>query len=311
MRHRGRTLFRALLAVFAALIAIGVTPAFAAEPPATSKIVTPNDDGTYTLSLSVTGKSQASSSSSKADVIADVIVVLDTSDSMNNRADNSYQTRLTVAKSAVNSLAEELLSNNTTDNPDAVQLSLVTFSNYATTRITGTMSLSGFQSQVNRLTATGGTNWEDALKTANAIQSRDGADVYIIFVSDGDPTFRKTRGTRAWWQDRDEFESHSSDGHTYYGTGNSDAYGLNYDYARDQAVAIAREGKSFFAIGAFGNVSNMQKLAAASGQAGNYYNAADSTALNAAFDNIINTITNNLTYSNVKVTDGITAGGVG
>lgn len=55
MRHRGRTLFRALLAVFAALIAIGVTPAFAAEPPATSKIVTPNDDGTYTLSLSVTG----------------------------------------------------------------------------------------------------------------------------------------------------------------------------------------------------------------------------------------------------------------
>ena len=303
MRHRGRTLFRALLAVFAALIAIGVTPAFAAEPPATSKIVTPNDDGTYTLSLSVTGKSQASSSSSKADVI----VVLDTSGSMSERAGDSWQSRLSVAKSAVNSLAEELLSNNTTDNPDAVQLSLVTFSNYATTRITGTMSLSGFQRQVNSLTATGGTNWEDALKTANAIKTRKGADVYVIFVSDGDPTYRNTRGTRAWGQDRDEFESHSSDGHTYYGTGNSDAYGLNYDRARDQAVAIAGEGKSFFAIGAFGNVSNMQKLAAASGQAGNYYSAADSAALNAAFDNIINTITHNLTYSNVKVTDGMTS----
>ena len=303
MRHRGRTLFRALLAIFAALIAIGVTPAFAAEPPATSKIVTPNDDGTYTLSLSVTGKSQASSSSSKADVI----VVLDTSGSMSERAGDSWQSRLSVAKSAVNSLAEELLSNNTTDNPDAVQLSLVTFSNYATTRITGTMSLSGFQKQVNSLTATGGTNWEDALKTANAIKTRKGADVYVIFVSDGDPTYRNTRGTRAWGQDRDEFESHSSDGHTYYGTGNSDAYGLNYDRARDQAVAIAGEGKSFFAIGAFGNVSNMQKLAAASGQAGNYYSAADSAALNAAFDNIINTITHNLTYSNVKVTDGMTS----
>ena len=155
MRHRGRTLFRALLAVFAALIAIGVTPAFAAEPPATSKIVTPNGDGTYTLSLSVTGKSQASQEQSKADVI----VVLDTSGSMSERADDSWQSRLSVAKSAVNSLAEELLSNNTTDNPDAVQLSLVTFSNYATTRITGTTSLSGFQGQVNRLTATGGTNW--------------------------------------------------------------------------------------------------------------------------------------------------------
>lgn len=55
MRHRGKTLLRALLAVFAALIAFGVTPALAAEPPATSKIVTSNDDGTYTLSLSVTG----------------------------------------------------------------------------------------------------------------------------------------------------------------------------------------------------------------------------------------------------------------
>ncbi|MCR9037274.1 Spy0128 family protein [Tractidigestivibacter montrealensis] len=301
MRHRGKTLLRALLAVFAALIAFGVTPALAAEPPATSKIVTSNDDGTYTLSLSVTGKSQASSSSSKADVI----VVLDTSGSMSYSATGG--TRLSVAKSAVNSLAEELLSNNTTENPDAVQLSLVTFANYATTRVTNTSSLSTFQNQVNRLTATGGTNWEDALATASAIQTRDGADVYIIFVSDGDPTFRKTRGTYTWGQDRDEFERHYSNGHTYYGTGNSDAYDLNYDYARDQAVAIAGEGKSFFAIGAFGTVSNMQDLAAATGQTGNYYNAADSTALNAAFDNIINTITNNLTYSNVKVTDGITA----
>lgn len=303
MRHRGRTLLRALLAVFAALIAFGVTPALAAEPPATSKIVTSNDDGTYTLSLSVTGKSQASSSSSKADVI----VVLDTSGSMSEWADDSWQSRLSVAKSAVNSLAKELLSNNTTENPDSVRLSLVTFANYATTPITSTSSLSAFQNQVNRLKASGGTNWEDALKTANAIQTRDGADVYIIFVSDGDPTFRNTQGTKSWWQDRDEFKAHSSDGHTYYGTGNSDAYGLNYDYAEVQAVAIAVEGKSFFAIGAFGTVSNMQDLAAATGQTGNYYNAADSTALNAAFDNIINTITNNLTYSNVKVTDGITA----
>lgn len=37
MRHRGRTLLQGLLAVFAALIAIGVTPAFAAEPPAPAR----------------------------------------------------------------------------------------------------------------------------------------------------------------------------------------------------------------------------------------------------------------------------------
>ena len=121
MRHRGRTLLQGLLAVFAALIAIGVTPAFAAEPPATSKIVTPNGDGTYTLSLSVTGKSQASQEQSKADVI----VVLDTSTSMSEGTGNG--TRIQVARQAVNSLAQELLANNTNENPDAVTLSLVTF----------------------------------------------------------------------------------------------------------------------------------------------------------------------------------------
>lgn len=301
MRHRGRTLLRALLAVFAALIAFGVTPALAAEPPATSKIVTSNDDGTYTLSLSVTGKSQASSSSSKADVI----VVLDTSTSMGDSTGTS--TRIEVARQAVNSLAQQLLENNTTENPDAVTLSLVTFDNYATTKITRTTAYRTFSNAVpSSVRYDRGTNWEDALKTANAIQTRDGADVYIIFVSDGDPTFRNTRGTRTLGQKRDEFERHFSDGHRYYGTGNSDAYGLNYSYARNQVVSIATS-KSFFAIGAFGTISNMRKLAAATGQTGNYYNAADSDALNTAFDNIINTITNNLTYSNVKVTDGITA----
>lgn len=51
----------------------------------------------------------------------------------------------------------------------------------------------------------------------------------------------------------------------------------------------------------------MQSIAQVAGQSNNYYSASDSAALNAAFANIINTITHNLAYSSVKVTDGLTS----
>ena len=49
-------------------------------PPAAEKTLVPNGDGTYKLSLSVTGKSETSSESSKADVV----VIMDVSGSMSN-----------------------------------------------------------------------------------------------------------------------------------------------------------------------------------------------------------------------------------
>ena len=272
---------------------------------AASKIVTPNGDGTYTLSLSVTGKSQASQEQSKADVI----VVLDTSTSMSEGTGNG--TRIQVARQAVNSLAQELLANNTDENPDAVTLSLVTFDNYATTKITGTTAYTTFSNAVpSSVQYNRGTNWEDALKVANAIQTRDGADVYVIFVSDGNPTFRDTHGG-SYGQTSGEFTKHTSgtglNQKTYYGSGNSDNNGLNLQYAKNQASAIAGEGHTLFSVGVFGNVSNMQSIAQVAGQSNNYYSASDSAALNAAFANIINTITHNLAYSSVKVTDGLTS----
>jgi len=60
----------------------------AANGPANSKKLYDNGDGTYTLSLNVTG-SQSSSSSSEVDK-ANVILVLDTSSSMNTETGNTY-----------------------------------------------------------------------------------------------------------------------------------------------------------------------------------------------------------------------------
>ena len=294
-----------LVAVFAALCFTAL-PSYAADTqmePAHSKTLKDNGDGTSTLSLSVTGDSTLSTTSSKADVI----VVLDRSGSMSWGTGSGYRSRLQVAKSAINSLADTLLANNTASDPDKIRLSLVTFANYATTDITNTASLSSFQNTVRSIRADGGTNWEDALAAANSIQTRDGAKKYVIFVSDGDPTFRNTQGNRQFWQSRADYEGHTSGGHTYYGTGDSDDYSNNYNYALQVAQTIAGGGSELYSVAAFGDVSDMQSFSeSATGRTDRYYSADDQDALNNAFSAIVQSITNSFGYKSVKITDGVT-----
>ncbi len=294
-----------LVAVFAALYFTAL-PSYAADTqmePAHSKTLKDNGDGTSTLSLSVTGDSTLSTTSSKADVI----VVLDRSGSMSWGTGSGYRSRLQVAKSAINSLADTLLANNTASDPDKIRLSLVTFANYATTDITNTASLSSFQNTVRSIRADGGTNWEDALAAANSIQTRDGAKKYVIFVSDGDPTFRNTQGNRQFWQSRADYEGHTSGGHTYYGTGDSDDYSNNYNYALQVAQTIAGGGSELYSVAAFGDVSDMQSFSeSATGRTDRYYSADDQDALNNAFSAIVQSITNSFGYKSVKITDGVT-----
>ena len=151
--------------------------------PGTGKTLTSNKDGTYQLALSVTGKSQAQDKKSTADVL----VVFDTSGSMNS-------TRMSTAKSAMRTLANALLSNNTTENPDTVRLKLLTFATVTRSKrddgrtyyndfswVTGSGSgasfnngYSTFNSQLGQLenSGTGGTNWEDALDDAGDVEMR-------------------------------------------------------------------------------------------------------------------------------------------
>lgn len=310
---------KALVAAVAIIAAVGLfalpVTAYAEDAPVTDlttapahkKTATDNGDGTYKITLSVTGNSVQSTTTSHADVI----VVMDTSYSMNYSQRGDYidyyrPSRLSVAKDAVNSLAEKLLANNTDDNPDAVRISLVTFGGYATTSKSFTTDLQGFQTTVTGLKtgssreATGGTNWEDGLTVANQMATRDANQTYIIFVSDGNPTYRNTRGgNQNYWEDA----RHEIDNHVIYGSGNSDDNGKNYKYASQVAQSINGAGKKLFSVGVFGNVSKMQDLASDAGQVGNYYSASDQDTLNSAFENIVNTITTNISYTNVVIED--------
>lgn len=355
-KHRFLSVFLSIVLVLSTVFTVVV---FAAPgdsngettPPATVKTLVSNGDGTYTLSLSVTGKAETTSESNKADVI----VVLDRSGSMDESVEGYvanqtgryglvnrryvnlyylhngdyrslendtytgtvyYQTwsilsgytyreytgtryeymdtdRLAVAKSAISALADQLGSYNE-ENPDAVRFALVTFASTARTETFSqnsnwTTNVTTFKNKVNSDTirATGGTNWEDALQKANGLSVREGAEVYVIFVSDGNPTFYVDGGS---------------------GQETSRNVSMCYDKAKDDAKAVVNAGKNFYGIGVFGSVDRMKNLVTDAGApSGNYYSATDSASLQVAFADIISQITNALGYKDVKIEDGLTS----
>ena len=304
--------------------------------PDTRKTLTDKGNGTYDLTLSVTGKSVASSGKTKANVI----IVFDSSGSMDYKAylytpitgdsedqqygyvDGDYVeiwkglsgnyyygffnaytgprytrtsqgTRLKVAKQAVNSLAETLLANNTKENDDAIEIALIDFATTVKSTTGKYKKYSSFTDQVNRIKADGGTNWEAALEAANKYNFGDKDPVYVIFVSDGNPTFRNSKNGH-----NDGYDSE----YGVYGLGDSDPDGYNLDAAKKEADSIVKNNKHLYMVGAFGNATNMKNL----NSSGKYYDATNHAKLNNAFRDIIKDIRKDLKYIAVSITDGIT-----
>ena len=294
--------------------------------PGTGKTIKSNNDGTYQLALSVTGKSQAQDKKSTADVL----VVFDTSGSMTS-------SRMSTAVSAMNQLADTLFANNTESNPDTVRMKLLTFSTVTRFRtnnsnpqyypdfswVSGTDGSSTFANQLRQLDdeGNGGTNWEDALQDALSVEMREDAAKYVIFVSDGNPTYRNTRGgenTYWGWQDWNDENSQRRSVFGVWGTGsdsNATTVSHCYEMAKDDAKAIVDAGINFYTIGVYGNVNRMNYLTAYaySGNdsgtypAGHYQTASDPESLKEAFAAIINDINKNFSYTDVEIDDGITA----
>jgi hypothetical protein len=223
--------------------------------PQTDKKLTPHNataenpegDGTYDLTLSVTGKTRSLSESGKADIT----IIYDNSYSMVEHKDGNGNTRLDIARDAINCMAETLLKSNDEDHPDAVRLSLVTFGNIAEKKTFGTdaadstKSLEEFQTAVNSVTEDSiedkfdeldknvngvATNWEDALEKAYSVETRDNAKHYVIFVSDGNPTVRNSAGYYYnGFGDVDDSPYHPTYAYHYTGTLSLPIYGTGSD----------------------------------------------------------------------------------
>lgn len=297
--------------------------------PSNNKRIEKTNDGDgdeYTLHLTASGDSSSSTVTTSAP--ADIVLVLDKSDSMNK------EHRDRNAQNAANELAGKLLTdaNATLPLERQVQMAVVTFSDGAQIASQFTISSDDIRAAVSTR-PDGGTNWEDALKTANNLSSgRSGVPKHIVFLSDGDPTFRNTsysgcfkwRGLDQGWESHPEYgtqadcEANNDWHHPSYfyqwktdldgmygnihGNGNNDDYG--YNYAAALAVANERGNAALYVVKASSDAKKMSALAKdANAVTRKEYDGTSAGKLTNAFEQIYNTITTTAKIRAYSITD--------
>ena len=287
------------------------------------KVLISNDDGTYTLSLSVIGKGETKTESKGANVI----LILDTSNSMNtgdakDSAGHSV-TRFEAARDAAQGISTELLALNDEEYPDLVEMCLVEFNwdvatsdwytvageaNESATDPKNKYPSDSFNYKIANASRNSGTNWEGALQAAIAAANghQDGDATYIIFLTDGNPSsYTGTNNGNGRYDN--EANTTTSSSHYY-------RISDNYMHATDEARRIVQNGWEFYSVGMYGNVDVLKYLTnfAYTGRSdgsepdsGNYYPAAETDQLIAALDNIAGVIKNSILLAGVQFNDGL------
>ncbi len=298
-----------------------------------------NGDDTNTISLSIT----ADTSPLEVEKLADVIVIFDVSTSMRREMKNNTQhnnntttavncnhnTRLWIAHNAVKQLANTLIGDNTEFQDSAhnklIRMSLISFSDKAISVQAFTDDYDTYKKAVEDLTPNQGTNWEAALRMANQMAVDDERATFVIFVTDGNPSYRATRGNMLSMSGYPECVNDSNidmySSNTYYmyrantifgGLDENDA--RNYNTTLDIAKSIVDHNKNYYAIGV-GPESGVNRLKDLTTYAygGNEQKGADRTknadsseALTQAFSDITTSIVALLGWGDIVMTDGIT-----
>ena len=287
--------------------------------PSNNKSIVKTDGGDgdqYTLYLTASGDSTSSTVTTATP--ADIVLVMDKSGSMKGELDNN-------AKEAANALAEKLLTDkNSTLKPDQqVRMAVVTFSTEASLKQTFTTNVSDINAAVGDV-PDGGTNWEAALKRANALRSRSGVKKHIIFLSDGDPTFRTSsyggscyshwgpyytpqpeyttkeacKAVGYDWLDENPDDKYQG----VHGSGSSDDYGYNYQAAL--AEANKRGDAALYVVKTSTDAKKMAKLAIeANAVNGKEFDGTNAKNLTNAFDQIYSSITSSAKIKVFSITD--------
>ena len=300
------------------------------EKPSFSKFSTSNGDGTNTIALTITGPEKAIENKTKANVI----VVFDISGSMRdnmagtqtytaaqasqmNHSSRMWIAANAVAKNSTGGLAYDLLSKTDSQGNHLVEMALISFSSTATQVQGFTSTYNTFANSVWGLTPSGGTNWEGALQMANRMKNIHevftDAPTFIVFVTDGDPTFRVSRMDANDSDLAGEVNASSGNAQPYYisnhiyGEGDDDCKGYNLDAAVAESASIITHNKSFYAIGVSNDVTKVETLVTrAGGKAENAILATNADALNQAFKDIASAISASLGFGDVSLNDGIT-----
>lgn len=272
--------------------------------PSNNKRIVKTDDGDgdeYTLYLTASGDSTSSTVTTVTP--ADIVLVMDKSGSMKGELDSN-------AKEAANALAKKLLTdkNSALLSEQQVQMAVVTFSTNASLKQTFTTDASKINNAVEG-DPDGGTNWEAALKLANDLQGRSGVKKHIIFLSDGNPTYRISNypigcgGSRNQCNPDDSWYTTPESVHGAGTEGSDERYG--YNYAAALAEANKRDGDAaLYVVKTSTKANKMADLAVqANAMNGKEFDGTNAENLTKAFDQIYSSITSSAKIKVFSITD--------
>ena len=272
--------------------------------PSNNKSIVKTDDGDgdeYTLYLTASGDSTSSTVTTVTP--ADIVLVMDKSGSMKGELDSN-------AKEAANALAKKLLTdkNSALLSEQQVQMAVVTFSTNASLKQTFTTDASKINNAVEG-DPDGGTNWEAALKLANDLQGRSGVKKHIIFLSDGNPTYRISNypigcgGSRNQCNPDDSWYTTPEGVHGAGTEGSDERYG--YNYAAALAEANKRDGDAaLYVVKTSTKANKMADLAVqANAMNGKEFDGTNAENLTKAFDQIYSSITSSAKIKVFSITD--------
>lgn len=154
-----------------------------------SKTATRNDDGTYDITLDVSGAVDTANGKKKLDVL----FILDKSGSMDYALGSSLKSRMELVKEAVTSFTDKLSGNPNLD----VYYDVVEFSEYGTygnigTVVGWTTNKDTVNQKVKAISAGGGTNYQGGIYQGieELKGARSDAERVVIFLTDGSPSLR-------------------------------------------------------------------------------------------------------------------------
>ena len=177
----------------------------AVPQPDHAKSITDNGGGKNTLNLNVVGKDTRESHETTEKI--EVVLVLDTSGSMNycmdgsqRRCNKSNPERLTALKEAATSFIDATETTNDTiqDKDSKVRIAIAQFGQNSGVVSSLTSDTAALKSSVNRLSANGATPADKGMTAAQTAlrQARPGAKKIVIFFADGVPTTQSAFSTR-------------------------------------------------------------------------------------------------------------------
>lgn len=292
------------------------------KEPAHRKYINANEDGTYTLSLDVTGASAEWTEQTSKPL--DIILLADTSGSMSTIVDGTNKARYRILQDAAKELADALLTEQNTalGNDQQIQLAFTRFSGgyyeAAPSCLTSpqfTSDKSQFNTAVDQLSnrvdwwnvlgAYGATEWDKGLSYANSLSSdRPNAQKIIIFLSDGEPNRKSGYQPIVYQEALNEGKEIIASGTDLYSVGIADSsmrwVQKGTTGSKTEEAKNPCPGNDYyrcmetFAVDVNGG---------SGGSDSKYYSANDVSNLSEIFKAIIQDITHQMTFQDLVITD--------